>query len=167
MLSHGPRRHVSHLSRGQRASSRRPVRREEPPPEQNFSRGQRRREEFCASHRLGSIHNAGLRGYGGSPSVAPPARFHRRGGAFLQSRVRSKQTGSTRLPLMMRRVFCQTPGSRNGTLTCKKQNYHSSSLLCSENMLKVRVEFAVFSLLHFTDPISPLPSPSCHLVRVI
>ena len=41
---------------------------------------------------------------------------------------------------MMRRALSQTPGSRNGSLACKKQNHNSSSLLCSEDMLKVCVD---------------------------
>ena len=47
---------------------------------------------------------------------------------------------------MLRRAISQTRRSRNGSLTCKNQNYNSSSQLCSENMLKVCVEFAIFSL---------------------
>ena len=59
-----------------------------------------------------------------------------------------------RLSAMMRRALSQTPGSRNGSLTCKSQ---TSVLRC----VCVCVEFAVFSLFALlSGPTSPFYSLS-------
>ena len=57
------------------------------------------------------------------------------------------QRGNTGMTMKMRRASSQTPGQRNGSLTCKKPNLHFFvAALFRETMLKVCVDFAVFRL---------------------